>query len=222
MFFDYWFFFSSDTYIKKYNTCNTFKTAACWFTETTPLIQYRESHVQKIQAQDKDTGGWGAQSLGSSMKRCVSGLRLPPWFLPHRRWGTQPEDRINKSTDAASSFHSIPLMNNTGHLPPTPNLLQDPCAVYMCTYRETNEKHTQVKKQADGNGSQIKFSHTRPWLMSVRSPLRSCNNNSKSGRQETNIPFRGKDPTSKDIQMPFLILASSSAGINSANLLLRL
>lgn len=136
-------FFSPDTYtLKTYTTC--------WSTETTPLNQYRGSPIQKNTSayvsarwrRQLRQRHWGTQSLGSSMKRCVSGLRLPPRFLlPHRRWGTQPEDRINKSTDAASSFHSIPLMNNTGHLPPTPPTSFKILALSACAHIEKQMKN---------------------------------------------------------------------------------
>lgn len=101
-------------------------------------------------------------------KRCASGLSPRPSLLPHRRWGTKPEDRINKSTDAASAFHSLPLMNNRGQ-PPTSSRFSSPLNAH--TYRDTNE-NTQGKKlrQEYEYRSQIKFNlRCQKWILSLTS-----------------------------------------------------
>lgn len=83
-------------------------------------------------------------------KRCVLWLSPPPSFLPHWRWGTKPEDRINKSTDAAISFHSLPLMNNRGQR----LTLQDSCLLSACAHIQRHKwKHTGIWRQGVASSS---------------------------------------------------------------------
>lgn len=81
--------------------------------------------------------GW-ACSLASTEEVCIwikPTLQTP---LSHRRWGTKPEDTINKSTDAASSSHSLPPMNNRGQSPASSRVLSS-LNIHVHTYRHTHE-----------------------------------------------------------------------------------
>lgn len=87
-------------------------------------------------------------------KRCVLWLSPPPSFLPHWRWGTKPEDRINKSTDAASFFHSLPLMNNRGQRLTPSRFLSSLCMVtHTETEMKTHRKRSLGRNMETGVGS---------------------------------------------------------------------
>lgn len=70
------------------------------------------------------------------------GRASPPSFLPHWRCGTKPEDWINKSADAASSFHSLPLMNNRGQPLTSSSFLS---SLHVHTYRVIHENTQETK-----------------------------------------------------------------------------
>lgn len=104
-------------------------------------------------------------------KRCVPGLSPPPSFLPNWRWGTKPEDRINKSTDAASSFHSLPLMNNRGQRLTPSRFLSSLCMrTHTETQMKTHRERSQCRNMETGVGSSSiscvinKFSHSSPMV----------------------------------------------------------